>query len=84
MGNTLEEDYLDFIQIQGLKGQIDLPKVAAELEVNEEELFNFVNDRVAKLDDQGMTAQNVGEYLGTAFLFGYWLRGVRPNSGANP
>ena len=41
MGNTLEEDYLDFIQIQGLKGQIDLPKVAAELEVNEEEFEYF-------------------------------------------
>ena len=77
MDNTLEGDYLDFIQIQGLKGQIDLPKVAAELEMNEEELFEFVNERVMKLEEQGLNAQNVGESLGTAFLFGYWLRGIR-------
>ncbi len=77
MGNTLEEDYLDFIQIQGLKSQIDVTKVAAELGVNEEELFEFVNQRVTKLEELGLNAQNVGEYLGTLFLFGYWLRGLK-------
>lgn len=77
MGNTLEEDYLDFIQIQGLKGQIDVAKVAAELAMNEEQLFEFVNERVAKLEEQGFNAQNVGEYLGTLLLFGYWLRGLK-------
>lgn len=82
MANTLEKDYVDFIQIQGLKGQIDIPKVCAEFEITEDELFDFIHDRVARLEEQGMTAQNVGEYLGTAFLFGFWLRGVRPNPGA--
>ena len=77
MGNSLEADYADFIQIQGLKDQIDLPKLAAELEVEEEELFEFVNQRVMRLEEPGFTAQNVGESLGTLFLFGYWLRGVR-------
>lgn len=81
MANTLEEDYVDFIQIQGLKGRVDIPKVCAEFEITEEELFDFINDRVARLEEQGMTAQNVGEYLGTAFLFGFWLRGVRPAPG---
>jgi len=82
MANTLEEDYADFIQIQGLKGQIDIPKVCAEFEITEDEFFDFINDRVGRLEEQGMTAQNVGEYLGTAFLFGFWLRGVRPAPGA--
>ena len=82
MANTLEEDYADFIQIQGLKGQIDIPKVCAEFEITEDEFFDFINDRVGRLEEQGMTAQNVGEYLGTAFLFGFWLRGVRPATGA--
>ncbi len=77
MGHTLEEDYLDFIQIQGLKEQVDVSKAAAELEMNEEELFEFINERVVKLEEQGFNAQNVGEYLGTVLLFGYWLRGVR-------
>lgn len=77
MGNTLEDDYLDFIQIQGLKDQIDLPRVAAELQIDEEELFDFVSQRVLRLEEQGLSPQNVGEYLGTAFLFGYWLRGIR-------
>lgn len=82
MANTLEEDYADFIQIQGLKGQIDIPKVCAEFEITEDELFGFINDRVGRLEEQGMTAQNVGETLGTAFLFGFWLRGVRAAPGA--
>ena len=77
MGNTLEEDYEDFIQIQGLKEQIDVSRVCEELEINEEELFNFVNDRVTKLEEQGFNAQSVGEYIGTVFLFAYWLRGGR-------
>ena len=77
MSDTLEEDYLDFIQIQGLKGEIDISKVAAELQVDEEELFEFVNNRVMKLEEEGLSTQNVGESLGTLFLFGYWLRGVR-------
>lgn len=77
MSNTLEADYQDFIQIQGLKDQIDLPKVAAELQIDEEELFDFVNERVLRLEDQGLDKQSVGEYLGTAFLFGYWLRGLK-------
>ena len=80
MGNMLEEDYVDFIQIQGLKGQIDVQKVSAELHIGEEELFEFINERVVKLEGEGFTAQNVGEYLGTAFLFAYWLRGVRGGS----
>ncbi len=77
MSNTLEEDYRDFIQIQGLKDQIDLPKVATELQIDEQELFEFINERVMKLEGQGLNAQSVGEYLGTAFLFGYWLRGLK-------
>ena len=77
MGHTLEEDYGDFIQIQGLKSQIDISKVSVELQIDEEELFDFLNQRVTKLEEQGLKAQNVGEYLGTLFLFGYWLRGVR-------
>ncbi len=77
MSNKLEEDYLDFIQIQGMKGQIDISKVTAELEMNEEELFEFVNERVTKLEEQGFNSQNVGEYLGTLLLFGYWLRGLK-------
>lgn len=77
MQNTLEEEYHDFIQIQGLKGQIDVQKVCAELRINEEELFEFINERVSKLEEEGFTSQNVGEYLGTSFLFAYWLRGVR-------
>ena len=77
MGNTLEEDYRDFIQIQGLKGQIDLPRVAAELEINEEELFDFINQRIGNLDQTELSLQTAGEYLGTVFLFGYWLRGLK-------
>lgn len=77
MEHTLEEDYDDFLQIQGLKDQIDVAKVSAELQIHEEELFEFVNDRVLKLEKQGFGTQNVGESLGTLFLFGYWLRGVR-------
>ena len=77
MGNSLEADYLDFIQIQGLKGQVDIAKTAEELEMNEEELFDFVNERVVKLEEQGFNAQNVGESLGTLFLFGVWLRGLK-------
>jgi hypothetical protein len=76
MGNSLEEDYRDFIEIQGLKEQVDVAKVTAELGLSEEELFEFLNERVVKLETQGFNAQNVGEYLGTALLFGYWLRGV--------
>ena len=77
MRSSLERDYADFIQIQGLKDQIDLVKVTAELEIDEEELVEFVNERVTRLEEQGFTAQNLGESLGTLFLFGYWLRGVR-------
>ncbi|MBI4115013.1 MAG: hypothetical protein HY447_00380 [Candidatus Omnitrophica bacterium] len=77
MGNSLEEDYIDFIQIEGLKDSIDVAKVCDEFQITEEELFEFINERVTKLEELGMNAQNVGEYLGTAFLFGYWLRGVR-------
>ena len=77
MEHTLEDDYRDFIQIQGLKEQIDVAKVTGELGLNEEELFDFVNQRVMKLEEQGFNAQNVGEYLGTIFLFAYWLRGIR-------
>ena len=77
MEHTLEEDYTDFLQIQGLKGQIDVTKVAAELQINEEELFEFVNQKVVQLEGQGLTTQNVGEYLGTLFLFGFWLGRVR-------
>ncbi len=77
MDHTLEEDYRDFLEIQGLKGQIDVSKVTVELGLKEEELFEFLNERVVKLEEQGFTAQTVGEYLGTIFLFGYWLRGVR-------
>ena len=77
MGNSLEEDYKDFIQIQGLKGQIDVAKVSAELGLDEEELFEFVNERVVRLEEGGLDAQKVGESLGTLFLFSYWLLGVR-------
>ena len=77
MSHTLEEDFLDFVQIQDLKGEIDISKVAAALQVDEEELFEFVNNRVMKLEEEGRSTQNVGESLGTFFLFGYWLRGVR-------
>lgn len=77
MIHSLEEDYRDFMQIQGLKGHIDLPKAVAELGLNEEELYEFINERVIKLESQGLTPQNAGEYLGTVLLFGYWLRGVR-------
>ena len=77
MNHTLEEDYRDFLEIQGLKGQIDVAKVCAELGLEEEELFEFVNERVVKLEGQGFTTQNVGESLGTLFLFAYWLRSVR-------
>ena len=77
MSHGLEEDYRDFIEIQGLKGQIDVAKVSAELGLDEEELFEFVNERVARLEEPGLDAQKVGELMGTLFLFGYWLRGVR-------
>ena len=77
MNNTLEEDFQDFIQIQGLKGQIDIQKVCEELQLNEDELFGFVNVRVAKLQEEKLDEQSVGEALGTIFLFAYWLRGVR-------
>ena len=56
---------------------MDIPKVAAELKMDEEELFEFVNQHVLKLQELGFEPQNVGEFLGTLFLFGYWLRGVR-------
>ena len=79
MGNSLEEDYRDFIQIQGLKGEIDVTKVSAELGVGEEELFEFVNERVVRLGEGELDPQKLGESLGTLFLFGYWLRGVRGN-----
>lgn len=77
MKSPLGEEYQDFIQIQGLKSQIDVPKVAQELGIDEDELFEFVNQHVLRLEELGYNAQNVGEYLGTLFLFGYWLRGVR-------
>ena len=77
MEHGLEADYLDFIEIQGLKGQIDVAKVCSELSLDENELFEFINDRISRLQEQGFDAQNVGEYLGTVFLFAYWLRGVR-------
>ncbi len=77
MEHSLEEDYRDFIEIQGLKGQIDVPRVCNELTLDENELFDFINERVSRLEEQGFNAQNVGEYLGTVFLFAYWLRGVR-------
>ena len=77
MENSLEEDFHDFIQIQGLKGQIDIEKVCETLRLNEDELFGFVNDRVVKLAGEDLSEQNVGEALGTIFLFAYWLRGVR-------
>ena len=77
MEDTLEGDYQDFLKIQGLKGQIDVSKVTVELGLKEEDLFEFLNERVVKLEEQGFTTQSVGEYLGTIFLFGYWLRGVR-------
>lgn len=81
MQHTLEEDYHDFIEIQGLKGQIDIPKVCSELTLDENELFDFINERVSRLEEQGFNVQTVGEYLGTVFLFAYWLRGVRTPSG---
>ena len=77
MEHTLEDDYRDFIEIQGLKDQIDVAKVTGELGLDEEEFFDFVNQRLVRLEQQGFNAQNVGEYLGTLFLFAYWLRGVR-------
>ncbi|GEM_PF-2499427 len=77
MHHSLEEEYRDFIQIQGLKGQIDVPRVAEELGLSEEDLFEFVNQRVVNLQERGFNVQSAGEYLGTSFLFGYWLRGVR-------
>ena len=77
MHHSLEEEYRDFIQIQGLKGQIDLPRVAAELKINEEELFDFINQRIGNLDQTELSLQTAGEYLGTVFLFGYWLRGLK-------
>ena len=77
MDQTLERDYRDFLEIQGLKGQVDVSKVSGELGLDEEELFDFVNQRVIKLKEQGLTTQSVGESLGTLFLFAYWLRGVR-------
>jgi hypothetical protein len=75
--NTLEDDYRDFIQIQGLKGQIDLPRVAGELGINEEELFDFINQRIGHLEQEEVALQMVGEYLGSIFLFAYWLRGLK-------
>lgn len=81
MDHTLEEDYHDFLEIQGLKGSIDIPKVAVELGIDEAELFEFVNQHVARMMEAGLESQNVGESLGTLFLFGLWLRGVR---GDNP
>ena len=79
MANSLEEDFLDFIQIQGLKSKLDFLKVCTELHLDEAELFDFVNERIAKLEEEGLPPQKVGESLGTLFLFGYWLRGVRGN-----
>ena len=77
MDHSLEEEYRDFLEIQGLKEQIDVSKVTQELNLDEEDLFQFINERVVKIQDQGFTAQNVGELMGTCFLFAYWLRGVR-------
>lgn len=77
MTNSLEKDFLDFIQIQGLKEESDVAKVAAAFGLSEEELFEFVNERVVKLEEAGWGSQAVGEALGTVFLFGYWLRGVQ-------
>jgi len=77
VNRTLEEDYDDFLEIQGLKGETDVSRVTTELGFSEEELFEFVNRRVAILQEHGINPQTVGEYLGTLFLFGYWLRGVR-------
>ena len=77
MEHPLEDDYQDFLQIQGLKGQVDIPRAAAELGIDETELFEFVNQIVLKLRETGLDDQSVGESLGTLFLFGYWLRGVR-------
>lgn len=77
MNSRLEEDFRDFIQIQGLKDQIDVARVSAGLQLDEEELFEFVNQRVVRLQEEDFNAQKVGESLGTLFLFGYWLRGVR-------
>ena len=77
MDHSLEEEYRDFLEIQGLKGQVDIPKAAQELNLSEEDLFEFINERVVKIQDQGFNAQNVGELAGSCFLFAYWLRGVR-------
>lgn len=77
MSHSLEEEYRDFIQIQGLKGQVDVPRVADELGISEQDLFEFVHQRVLNLQERGFDLQSAGEYLGTCFLFGYWLRGVR-------
>ena len=80
MDHTLEEDYRDFLEIQGMKGQVNIPRVARELQISEEELFEFVNKRLTKLDEQseqGLSLQKSGELAGTCFLFGFWLRGVR-------
>lgn len=77
MPSTLEEEFFDFIQIQGMKGHIDIPKVANELGLDEEELFQFVNQHVVRLQEAGFETQNIGESLGTLFLFGFWLRGVK-------
>ena len=73
----MEEDYRDFIQIQGLKGESDVAKAAAALEIGEEALYEFISQRVVQLEEQGFDRQKVGEYLGTLLLFGYWLRGVK-------
>ncbi len=82
MGIDLEAEYRDFVTLQGLKGQIDVAKVCADFGMNEEELFDFVAKRVAQLEELNPSiVQSVGEYLGTALLFGYWLRGVRGDWG---
>lgn len=80
MENSLESDYQDFIQIQNLKGENDVARVAAALELDEEVLYEFIGRRVSQLEQEGFDPQKVGEYLGTLFLFGYWLRGVRGNN----
>ena len=77
MSHRLEEEYRDFIQIQGLKGQVDVPRVVGELGITEQDLFEFVNQRVQNLEERGFDLQSAGEYLATCFLFGFWLRGVR-------
>ena len=77
MKNSLEGDYQDFIEIQGLKDEKDISRAAHGLQFDEQELFNFLNEHVVRLSEEGLTPQNVGELLGTIFLFAYWLRGVR-------